>query len=96
MLHHLSGAVYLTKLDHQTLSLSNQLSFSPLQAIPLTVCVYVCVYICVCACVWVHKHMLSEVCFDCVLFLGFVMGYVLQFGEITHKRICCYYYYFKC
>ena len=27
-----------------------------------------------------------EVCFDCVLVLCFAMGYVLQFGEMAHKR----------
>ena len=36
---------------------------------------------------------LAEVCFDCVLILCFVMGYVLQFGEMAHKRVHYYYYY---
>ena len=30
--------------------------------------------------------MLAEVCFDCFI-LCFVMGYVLQFGEIAHKTV---------
>ena len=34
----------------------------------------------------------TEVCFYCVLVLCFIMGYVLQFGEIACKRI--HYYYF--
>ena len=28
----------------------------------------------------------AEVCFDCVLVLCFVMGYVFQFGETSHKE----------
>ena len=31
-----------------------------------------------------------EVCFDCVLVLCFVMGYVLKFGEIANKRVHYY------
>ena len=34
--------------------------------------------------------MLSEVCFDCVLVLGFVMGCMLQFGETAHTRVHYY------
>ena len=34
-------------------------------------------------CVCVHAQ--AEVCFDCVLVLCLIMGYVLQFGEIAHK-----------
>ena len=30
---------------------------------------------------------LVRVCFDCVLVLSFVAGYVLQFGEIAHNRV---------
>ena len=37
---------------------------------------------------------LKEVCFDCVVVLCFVMGYVLQFGETAHKRAHDYYYYY--
>ena len=42
----------------------------------------------------------AEVCFDCVLVVCFVMGYALQFGEVTHKRVHYYlhyyYYYHSC
>ena len=31
--------------------------------------------------------MLAEVCFDCVLVLCIVIGYVFLFGEIAHKRV---------
>ena len=41
--------------------------------------------------VCVRARALGEVCFDCVLVLCFVMGYVLQFGEIAHKRVHYYY-----
>ena len=34
----------------------------------------------------------SILCFDCALVLCFVMGYVLQFGEIAHKRVHYYSY----
>ena len=44
-------------------------------------CVCVCVSVCVCVCVYF------------VLILCFVMGYVLRFGEIAHKRAHCYYYF---
>ena len=30
---------------------------------------------------------LAEVCFDCVLVLCIVTGYVFLFGEIAHKRV---------
>ena len=36
-------------------------------------CMYVCIYMCMC------------VCFNCILFLYFLMGCVLQFGETAHK-----------
>ena len=42
--------------------------------------------VCVCVCVCVCMHMLTCVCFDCVLVLCFVAGYVFQFGEITLKE----------
>ena len=29
----------------------------------------------------------ARVWFDCVLVLSFVMGYILKFGEIVHKRV---------
>ena len=41
-----------------------------------------------------QSHPLShraEVCFDCALLLCFVMGYVLQFGEVADKRVHYYY-----
>ena len=38
-----------------------------------------CVCVCVCVCVC-----FMEACFDCVLVLCVVMGYVLQFEEIAH------------
>ena len=34
---------------------------------------------------------LTEICFDCVLVLCFVMGYVLQFVKTAHKRHYHYY-----
>ena len=40
----------------------------------------VCVCVCVCVCVF------AEVCFNCFV-LRFVMGYVLQFGEIPHEMM---------
>ena len=42
---------------------------------------------CMCVCVC----LLAEVCFDCFV-LCFVMGYVLQFGETSHKRLCYHMY----
>ena len=38
-----------------------------------------------CACVRACTR--AEVCVDCALVLCFVMGYVLQFGEVEHKRV---------
>ena len=72
---------------------------SPLQAILLTLCVCVCVCVraCVRACVLACVLACVRACVLCVEFglvLYFVMGYVLQFGEIAHKRVhyyCCYY-----
>ena len=34
-----------------------------------------------------------EFVFSCALVLCFVMGYVLQFAEIAHKRVHCYFFY---
>ena len=48
------------------------------------VCVRACVRVCVCGC------LRAEVCFDYVWFFAFLMGYILQSGEIAHKRV--YYY----
>ena len=53
-----------------------------------------CVRACVCVCAYMHAHAFDWVCFDYVLILCFVMGYVLQFGEITCKRIHYYYGYY--
>ena len=47
---------------------------------------------CVCVCVCV----LTEMYFDCVCVLSFVMGYVFQLGKIAPKRIRYYYYYYLC
>ena len=46
--------------------------------------------VCVCVCVRERVFVLAEVCFDCVP--CFVMGYVLQSGEVARKRAHCYYY----
>ena len=57
---------------------------SPLHVIVLTLsfCVCVCVVcVCVCVCVHVLTFVLT------VWVLCFVMGYVLQFGEIAHRRV---------
>ena len=85
MLHRLSGTVSLAKLDHQThLYLSNHLwnltSSSYHTVLP---------YCALCACVRVYVCRQTEVCFDSVLVLCFVMGYVIQSGEIasTWKNI---------
>ena len=43
----------------------------------------------------VCMHIQVKVCFDCVLVLCFVLGFVLQSGEIAHKRVHCYYYYIR-
>ena len=57
------------------------------------VCVYVCMHACVSVCVracvpaCVRACVLLEVCFDCVL----VLCFVLQFGEIAHKRVHYHY-----
>ena len=107
MLHHLSGTVSFSKLDCQThLSnhLSDLTSSSYLIDCGVCVCVCVwcgvlccvcvcCVYVhvCVCVCVCVRACTCVEVCFDCVLVLCFVMGYVLQFGKIAHRRVHFYY-----
>ena len=62
-----------------------------------------CVRVCVCVCVWggggagVLRACVRE-CerenwrkFVLIVFgLCFVMGFVLQFGEIAHKRVHCY------
>ena len=40
-----------------------------------------CVCVCVCVFVCARSRALAEVCFDCVLILCFVMGYVFQFEE---------------
>ena len=71
---------------------------SPLQAVLLIVCVcmracvcaFACVRVCasmcvrVCACVCEYKSVSTMLWF---WVLCFVMGYVLQFGEMAHKRI---------
>ena len=52
-------------------------------------CVCVCTHACVCICMC--ERMLIEACFDCVWVLCLVTGYVLHFGEISHKRVhYCY------
>ena len=41
-------------------------------------------------CAYVCTYVLAEICFDCFVFCC-VMGCVLHFGEIAHKRIpYCY------
>ena len=60
---------------------------SPLLVSQVCVCVCVCVRACMHACVSVCVCVLLEVCFDCVL----VLCFVLQFGEIAHKRVHYYY-----
>ena len=37
-----------------------------------------------------HSHR-AELCFDCALVLCFVMGHVLQSGEVADKRVNYYY-----
>ena len=63
----------------------------------MCVCVCVCVRACVRArarlCVSMCARALAKVCFDCVLVLCFVMGYMLQFGEIADKIVHYYYCY---
>ena len=55
---------------------------------------YIQVIACVCGChVCVRPCTQVEVCFDCFLVLCFVLGFVLQSGEMAHKRVHCYYYY---
>ena len=48
-----------------------------------------------CECIRAHTNarVLTEVCLDCVLVLCFVMDYVVQSGEIAHKRVHYHYYY---
>ena len=43
------------------------------------VCECVCVCVCVCVCDCVYACRLVEACFDCVLVICFIMGFVLQF-----------------
>jgi len=64
---------------------------SPLQAIinhinsVCCVCVHACMHACLPLCV----H--AEVCFDCALVRCFVMGHMLQFGEVARKRVHHFY-----
>ena len=54
---------------------------------------------CVCVCVWERERerasacTLAQISFYYVLVLCLVLGYVLQFGEIAHKRVHYYNYY---
>ena len=90
MLHCLSGTLSLVKLDHQTnLHLLNRLwnltpSGYPVDCVCVRVCVHACMHVCS------QKFVLT------VLVFCFVMGYVLQFGEIAHKRIHLNYYFIPC
>ena len=49
------------------------------------VCMRACVRACVCTCP--HAWAFVRVCFDCVLVLHFVMGYVFQLVEIAHTWV---------
>ena len=67
------------------------------------VCVRACVRVCVCSCVrararvcvgeCVRACVLARACFGCVFVLCFLMGYVLQSGEIARKTIHYYHYF---
>ena len=87
------GRVYQNKLEFSTkLHLSytnNKLEFSTKLHLS-----YIQIIACVCVYVGVCTHIQVKVCFDCVLVLCFVLGFVLQSGEIAHKRVYCYYYYY--
>ena len=49
---------------------------------------YMCVRVCMCVCVCPHAHVFVLIVFQ---FFCFVMGYVLQFGEIAHQTVhFCY------
>ena len=96
VLHHLSGTLSLAKLYHQTHShLSHPLwnltsSNYPTDCMCVHARVCLCTCMCVGGCMWVGAHTLMEVCFDYGLF--FVMGHMLQFWQIAHKRVHhCYY-----
>ena len=48
-------------------------------------CMCACMCVCVCLCGWyLYAH--AQVCFNCVLVLCFVTGYVLQLGEINTQK----------
>ena len=53
-----------------------------------------CVCVCARARVSARMRALAQCCFDCVLVLCFVVGYVLQFGELAHKCVHYHYYYY--
>ena len=78
-LHRLSGTVSLVKLDHQTHShLSKYLwNLTSLRCPIDSVCLSVCLFLSLCA---RARRSLT-------VFWFFVMGYVLQFGEIAHQRV---------
>ena len=100
MLHHLSGTVSLSKLDQTHSHLLNHLWYLTSSSYPIDsvwVCVLACVggWVCVCVggggVVWSGVYgSLFWLCFV----LCFVMGYVLQFGDIAHKRV--HYHYITC
>ena len=57
----------------------------------------VCAFVCLCVCVCVRARARRSLFWRC---FSFVMGYVLQFGEIAHERVHYYYnrrrHYYPC
>ena len=49
-------------------------------------CACECARACACVCVRARARTRAEICFDCVLLLCFVMGYVPQLGETADKK----------
>ena len=91
LLHHLSGTVSLSKLDHLTHShLSNHLwnftsSSYPTdtKSVCVSVCVYVCVYVCACVCVCVCARAHKSWFVFTVLVLCLAMGCVAIWRNST-------------
>ena len=86
-MHHVSAqGVDQRMINVQLLLLGNHLwnlSSVSCPVVCVCVCACVCVHVCVCACARASLFGCSILCF--------VMGYVLQFGEIAHKRVHYYY-----